>query len=816
MGEVYLAEDGRLGRKVALKLLSAEFTRDADRVRRFQQEARAASALNHPNIITIFEIGHLDSSHFIATEFIDGETLRQRMAGQMQLREAVDIAIQITTALSAAHSAGIIHRDVKPENIMLRPDGFIKVLDFGLAKLTEKSAEWDSASSDPEAATRALVTTDPGIVMGTVSYMSPEQARGLKADDRTDIFSLGVVLYEMVAGRKPFEGSTISDVIALILSREPPLLARYLPQVPEELERITAKALTKDREERYQTAKDMLVDLRRLRRRMDVQAELERSGHSGWDSGDIMTSSSGGGRGPAAVTTISEAPFPGADSSNGGVRTSSSAEYLISEIKQHKRSVALVIGAILIAAAAVGYFAFGGAKEKPIDSVAVLPFLSANGDQGADSMSDNVTERLINSLSRLPGLRVMSFSSVLRYKGQQPVPSAVGQELGVRAVITGRVVQRGDNLSINIELVDARDNSHIWGQPYNRKFADALLVQEEISKDLSEKMRLQMSGEDRRKLEAYQLYLKGRYYWSKRTADGLEQGADYFRQAIDKDPSYALAHAGLADCYNMLVIYSKLSPTEGFPKARDAAVKALEIDDSLAEAHTSLAFMKFRFEWQWGEADREFNRAIELNPNYAPAHQWYSNFLAARGDFDEAIAAAKRTQELDPISLITKSHQGWILYFARQYDQALERCKKAIELDPNFFAARRYAGLAYQQKRMHDEAIAEYQKAVSLSGGAALMKAELASVYGTAGKRAEAEQILNELRALARQRHVSAYLFALIHAGLGETDQAFEALERAFEERAEFLVYLKVDPRMQGLSSDPRFNEMVSRIGLTP
>ena len=806
---MYLAEDPRLGRKVALKLLSAEFTRDVDRVRRFQQEARAASALNHPNIITIFEIGQVDSSHFIATEFIDGDTLRQRMCETLQIREALEVAIQITTAISAAHSAGIIHRDIKPENIMVRPDGFIKVLDFGLAKLTEKSAEWEAASSDPEAATRALVSTNPGIVMGTVSYMSPEQARGIKADERTDIFSLGVVLYELVAGRKPFDGSSISDVIALILSKDPPLLARYTHEVPAELERIAAKALAKDREERYQTAKDLLIDLKRLRQRMEVQAELERSGHS-WDSGGMLTSS---GAKAAAVTTISDAPFPTVDS--GAIRKTSSAEYLISEIKQHRRGLGVMLAAIVIVAGAVAYFAVSGAKPKPIDSVAVLPFMNSNGGQNADSLSDNVTERIINSLSRLPGLRVMSYSSVFRYKGQTVDPKTVGRELGVRAVLTGRVVQRGDGLTISVELVDASDNSHIWGQPYNRKFADALLVQEEISKDISDKLRLELSGEERKKLEAYQLYLKGRYYWSKRTAEGLTQGVDYFEKAIANDPSYAPAYAGLADCYNMLVIYSRFSPNEGFPKARDAAVRALEIDDSLAEAHTSLAFVKFRFEWQWAEADREFNRAIELNPNYASAHQWYSNYLAAMGRVREALAEAKRTQELDPLSLITNTHQGFIFYFAKQYDAAIERCKKAIELDPNFFAAHRYVGLAYAQKGMYDDAIAEFQKAVSLSGGSGLMKAELANVYGVAGKRAEAEQILEELKQSARQRSGSGYLFALIYAGLGDTDKAFESLEQAYEERAEFLVYLNVDPRMQGLRSDPRFADLIRRMGLT-
>ena len=475
----------------------------------------------------------------------------------------------------------------------------------------------------------------------------------------------------------------------------------------------------------------------------------------------------------------------------------------------------MAMAALLIAAAAVAYFALGGNGVKPIDSIAVLPFQSSNGDQNPDSMSDSVTEKIINSLSRLPGVRVMSYSSVLRYKGQQIDPRAVGHDLGVRAVLTGRVIQHGDNLTIYIELVDASDNSRIWGQQYNRKFSDALLVQEEISKDISDKLRLKLSGADRKKLEAAQLYLKGRYYWSKRTADGLTQGADFFQQAIDNDPSFALAYVGLADCYNMLVVYSKLSPKDGFPKARDAAVKALELDDSLSEAHTSLAFVKARFEWRWSEADREFNRAIELNPNYAPAHMWYSNFLASQGRFDQAIAESKRTQELDPLSLISKSHLAFIYFFNHKPDLAIERSKKAIELDPAFFVARRYAGLAYQQKGQFDEAITEFQKAVSLSNSS-LMKAELANIYGSAGRRAEAEQILAELTEQSKQGPVSAYLFALIYAGLGEKDQALDSLEKAFEERAEFLVYLNVDSRLQGLRSDPRFGDLINRIGLAP
>ena len=812
MGEVYLAEDTRLHRKLALKLLSAEFTQDETRVRRFQQEARAASALNHPNIITIFEIGQSEGRHFIATEFIDGQTLRDRMnKDPLRLREAINIAIQVGRALATAHDNGIIHRDIKPENVMLRHDGYVKVLDFGLAKLNEKSGEIIS-SSDPDAITKSLVKTEPGIVMGTVSYMSPEQARGTKMDARTDIFSLGVVLYEMVAGRKPFEGATISDVIALVLYKDPPPLARYSPEVPTELERIAHKALAKDREERYQTVKDLAIDLRRLRQHLDVEAELERSRPSASFKDAITRTTSGEQKtitpsGDRVTTILESGSVPEA------VRTSSSAEYIVTEIRRHKKSVGAIIATLALAIASVIYFT-SASRKHVIDSLAVLPFANTSGDPNTESLTDGFTEGVISTLSRVPSLRVRSFSSVYRFKGQQVNPQSVADDLRVHAVLTGRVSQRDDNLTVNIELVDALDNSHLWGKQYNHKFSEILLLQEEISKDISEKLDLSLSGEDKKRFEAYQLYLKGRSYWNKRTTQALKSSADYFQQAIDLNPNYAAAHAGLADCYNMLVLYSALQPNEGFPKAKAAAMRALELDDSLAEAHSALAFVSFRYDWNWSEADKEFNRAIDLNPNYAPAHQWYSNYLIAMGRMGQAITEAKRTQELDPLSLVIGSHRAFVFYFAGQYDQAIAICKKTLELDPNFYVARRYLGLAYEQKRMYAEAIAEYGQAVSLSGGSMLMKSHLGHAYAASGDKAKAQQVLNEIEERSKQGYVSAYLTAVIYAGLGEKDQAFKWLEKAYEERAEFLVYMKTDPRLETLRADPRFQDLLRRIGL--
>lgn len=810
MGEVYLAEDTRLHRKIALKLLSAEFTQDETRVKRFQQEARAASALNHPNIITIFEIGQCNLRHFIATEFIDGQTLRDRMnQDPLRLREAINIAIQVARALATAHDNGIIHRDIKPENVMLRQDGYVKVLDFGLAKLTEKSGELQLRSSDPDAITKSLVDTDPGIVMGTVSYMSPEQARGTKTDARTDIFSLGIVLYEMIAGRKPFEGATISDVIALILYKEPPPLARYSPEVPTELERIVHKTLAKDREERYQTAKDLAIDLRRLRQHLDVEAELERS-RPGSLRDALTATTSGERKAPppsssgSRVTTVLE---------SSDLRTTSSAEYIVTEIKRHRKSVALIAVALALAVACILYFTTAD-KTHVIDSVAVMPFSNAGGNPSPDAIRDGFTESLVKNLARVSTLRVRPFNYVYRFKDQQINPQAAGKELSVHAVLMGRIAQNNDNVTVSVELMDVVDNIILWSNTYTSKFSELFLVQEKISREIFDTLHLKLSSEERNQLEASYLYLKGRSYWNKRTSDAIKEGMNYFQQAIDVNPNYAAAHAGLADCYNMLVLYSALPPQEGFAKSKASAMKALELDNSLAEAHTALAFVKFRFDWDWAGAGREFNLAFEQNPNYASAQQWYANYLVAKGQAGEAIKAAKRAQELDPLSLVTISQQAWALCFAGRYDEAIAICQGVLAQDPDFYIARRYLGMAYEQKRMYAEAIAEFQKAVTLSGGSTLMKAHLGHAYAVSGDKARAQQVLDELQERSKKGYVSAYLTAVIYAGLGEKDKAFEWLERAYNERAEFMIYMRMDPRLESLRTDPRFQDLLRRMGL--
>jgi serine/threonine protein kinase/Tol biopolymer transport system component/Tfp pilus assembly protein PilF len=763
MGEVYVAEDTQLGRKIALKTLTAHFTMDDERVRRFQQEARAASALNHPNIITIYEIGQVDSRHFIVTEFIEGETLRQRMAKTpMVISEALDVAAQVASALATAHHAGIVHRDIKPENIMLRADGIAKVLDFGLAKLTEQK---NLTSDSP-----ALFETAPGAVMGTAHYMSPEQARGLPVDARTDIWSLGIVLFEMVGGRVPFEGATSSDVIASILDREPTTLARYSPEAPTKLEWIVKKALRKDREERYQTAKELLSDLKSLKRRLEFEQDLERATNSG----------------PQRIYSAVPA---GADHA----------------VFQSQRQ----------------------SSREAVESLAILPLVNKGADPNMDYLSDGITESIINALSKLTQLRVMAWSTVSRYKGKEIDPRDIGRELSVRAVLTGRLMQSGQQLAIKTELVDVMDGFHLWGASYRCQPAEILDIGAEISSAMSEKLLVSLTTEERRQLtkrytdnvEAYHAYLRGRYCWNKRTDEGVRKAIEHFKQAIDNDPRYALAYCGLADSYLVLGSFgiATMSPRDAFPKARKAILRALEIDDTLAEAHASLAFSLANYDWNWPAAEREFKRCFELKPGYATAHHWYGfTYLAAVGHLDQAIAEARQALKLDPLSLPVSANVGLLLYLARRYDEAIDQLQQTLELDQNFVYSHWQLALAYEQKQMYDEAIARFQRAISLSGRSELPIALLGHAYAVSGRKSEALAVLDQLSQLRKQRYVSAYRIAAIHAGLQDKDRAFQWLERAYEERDGWLIWLNLDPVMEGISADRRFTDLLHRVVSPP
>jgi serine/threonine-protein kinase len=812
MGEVYLAEDVRLGRKVALKILNDDLTKHEDRVRRFEQEARAASALTHPNILTIFDIGTEVSTHFIATEYIDGLTLRSLLTrARLKLGEVFDVALQIAGALAAAHAAGIIHRDIKPENIMVRADGLVKVLDFGLAKLIETQAP----STDSVARTIARANTDPGTVMGTAAYMSPEQARGQSVDARTDIFSLGVVIYEMIAGRAPFEGETASHVIVSILEKEPPPLTRSSPEAPSELDRIVTKALAKDKDERYQTVKDLLIDLKRLKQRRDLDAEIERSISPDTISSSAVATSSGPGTVATALPSVMS-------SGDVAARTTSSAEYLVSGIKQHKKGAVAAVTLLIGAIAALIYFFYPAASSGAIDSIAVLPFANAGADPNMEYVSDGVSESLINSLSQLQRLRVTARTTAFRYKGKEVDPQQIGRELNVRAVLMGRVRQVGDTLNIQVDLVDATTGAQLWGEEYNRKVSDILAVKQDISREITDKLRLRLTGDEQKQItrrdttnaDAYQSYLRGRFHWNKRTGVELKKAIEQFQQAIDRDPNYALAYAGLADCYMLLEQYAGVPSSETAAKTRAAAERAIAIDDSLAEAHTSLAF-HYHQSWQWAESEKEFKRAISLNPNYPTARHWYQILLEALGRNDEAFVEIKRALELDPLSPVLEVNIGDAYARKGDLDSAMEHAKRLVQLDPNFPLAHHIHGLVYLRQRRYAEAIGEFQQNVA-NDRSAYSLSYLGHAYAMAGRRDEAAAVLKELEGMYNKRESLAQYQAAVYAGLGDKDQAFAWLEKGFQARNATLVFVVFDLTFEPLQSDPRYADLLRRMGLRP
>jgi eukaryotic-like serine/threonine-protein kinase len=811
MGQVYLAHDTELDRPVAIKLLTESVAADSQRLQRFVQEAKAASALNHPHILTIYEIGNFEGTRFIATEFIDGETLRERMKARMKLSDALEFSIQTAGALAAAHTAGIIHRDIKPENIMVRRDGYVKVLDFGLAKLSAP----EGSATDPEAATRAMVNTGAGTVMGTANYMSPEQAKGTSVDARSDIWSLGAVLYEMVGGRVPFPGETPTETISLILQRDAVPLTRLTPDVPAELERIVTKALTKDREERYQTMKDLLIDLRALKRKLEVDAEIDRTVAPQLRSG--FATSSGG---PSTVSGTA-APLTATSS----VPAASSAEYIATGIKRHKLIVAAAIGVIVVGAVLGWWYWHARNSEVAVDSIAVLPFQNQSGNPGDEWLADGVTESIINSLTQLPNLRVIARSSVFRYKGKDSDPFVVGKELGVRAVLVGRMMQRGDTVTVSTELVDVRDNKQLWGEQYDQKVSDMITLPRDIASKITTNLRLTISGEDRNRMmkhdtenaEAYQLYLKGRYYWNKRGTNELRQAAQFYSQAIEKDPGYALAYAGLAETYSLYPDYSVASPSETYPKSKAAALRAIELDNSLAEPHTALGRYYNYWEWNRAEAEREYRRAIELKPNYATAHHWLgTDVLTQMKRFDEALVEAKRAAELDPLSSIIASNLGDTYLYARRYDEALAQFKRAVALDPNFHYPHGDIGQALAMKGLYQDALVEIRKGVELSNGDPLEKGYLAFALGKSGQRAEAQRVLDELKHDALTGYVPPYAIALACIGLGEKDEAFSWLLKNADAHDSSAALAAVDPMIDDVRSDPRFPELLKRVGLAP
>ncbi|MEW6131044.1 MAG: protein kinase [Acidobacteriota bacterium] len=815
MGEIYLAEDTRLDRKVALKILPNDLIQDKKRLSRFEQEARAVSALNHPNIITLHEIGKTEQAHFLVTEFIEGETLRQRLShSRMELLEVVDVAMQTANALVAAHQARIIHRDIKPDNIMLRPDGYVKVLDFGIAKLTQEFASPSSLDLDSEETLmQTAVKTEPGMIIGSPNYMSPEQARGLAVDERTDIFSLGVCLYEMLARRRPFQGETVSDLIVAILTKEPAPLAQYVPEIPLRLEQAIKKALAKEVSERYQTVAEMLADLKRVKYRLEYQAGMEPS---------LPPEPSSPPTGERRQINTSEDLKATVEMSETELLHSGETEKVVSQTIQQPASKKYywIGGALmlLVAAIAVIFFISNKAQGK-INSLAVLPFTNISGDAAKDYLSDGIAESLINHLSRSSHLKVMSRNSTFQYRGQ-PDAREIQRALGVDAVLMGRVNEQADEVIINAELIDARDNSQIWGERYTRKRADLLTLQEEIARQVAGHLNLTLTSEEQKQLvksqpansEAFDFYLRGRYQWNKRTPAAMESGIEYFKQAIAEDPAYALAFAGMADCYSLLGEYGKMPTTESSPLAKAAAIKALELDDSLAEAHTSLAAV-YEYEWNWAEAEKEYRLAIAKNINYATAHHWYGIFLSSMGRHDEAYVTLKKAVELDPLSMIINTGLGRALCSARRYDEAALQLQKTLAIEPNFAEGHFQLALVYEGQGKYTEAAAAFTRALELFQDPT-MKGWVAREYAIAGKRTEATKILNELQTLGKQQYVSPYMIAIVYAAMNERDRAFEWLDKVCEEKSYYVVWLKVDPVFDGFRSDPRFQSILQRIGL--
>jgi serine/threonine-protein kinase len=772
MGVVYKAEDSRLNRAVALKFPPEQLAQEPQALERFQREARAASALNHPGICTIYDIGEQDGRAFIVMEFLDGETLRNHIHRQaLPLDEILRLGMQIAEALDAAHAQGIIHRDIKPANIFVTRRGQAKVLDFGLAKLVRKGVAAGGPDSDGDATDSTSIV---GIISGTPSYMSPEQIRGDPLDARTDIFSLGLVLYEMATGRQAFSGPTGGVIIEAVLTRSPAPARSINPNIPAGLEDIIDKALHKDKDRRYQHAAEIRNELQRL----------DRGGSdSSWRSAALD------------ITTESIAKPATSPSDSSGHH---SARNITSQTVRRER------------------------VAKVIDSLAVLPFENSSRDPDNEYLSDGIAGSLINILATVPKLRVMAQSTVFRYKGKGIDPQAVGRELNVRAVLTGRMMQSGRSLRIGTELVDVATGSQLWGAQYDREPGDIFAIQDEISNEISENLRLKLTRAEKKRLtkrhtqdsEAYGLYLKGRHHWNRWTEEGFYKAIEFFQQAVEKDPGYALAYAGIADSYVLLGWNGYLPPKDAFPKAKIAATKALELEPDLGEAHSPMAAVLWLHDWQWPEAQKEFERSLALSPAYPTANHWYAEYLMTMGRHDEALAKMKDSQRLDPLSLIISVAIGWTYYMAHRYDEAIQQIQRTFDLDPNYPVAHWVLGLVLRKMGRYDQAIAEGEKSVATSGGAPLMRATLAQTLGAAGRREEAIDILDALTTLAKQKYVAPYFFAKIHVGLGEHARAMECLEKSYAEHSHWLIYLHMDPSMDPLRPNPNFQDLVRRIGL--